>query len=177
MELGGTIMFDRIMRKLRDDDKERKIYEERAKRKNIHDNDKIPKMNENKKNEYNEKKQLKEGKKEKEDTLELRLSTFEIYEKMISQQIKKRLGELLPDKSRMKQSIVLMRQEFGGIFGEKEEGDYLYDEREEEEMNAKDMKEAAQMKQAPQSEQMNLEVLDWDLSDVTYKFGEENFLI
>ena len=131
-------MFDRIMRKLRDDDdKERKIYEERAKRKNIHDNDEIPKMNENKKNEeleYNEKKQLKEGKKEKEDTLELRLSTFEIYEKMISQQIKKRLGELLPDKSRMKQSIVLMRQEFGGIFGEEEEGDNLYDQREEEEM-------------------------------------------
>ena len=136
MERGGTIMFDRIMRKLRDD-KERKIYEERAKRKNIHDNDEIPKMNENKKNEeleYNEKKQLKEGKKEKEDTLELRLSTFEIYEKMISQQIKKRLGELLPDKSRMKQSIVLMRQEFGGIFGEEEERDYLYDQREEEEM-------------------------------------------
>ena len=62
------------------------------------------------------------------------MSTFEIYEKMISQQIKKRLGELLPDKSRMKQSIVLMRQEFGGIFGEEEEGDYVYDQREEEEM-------------------------------------------
>ena len=29
--------------------------------------------------------------------------------------------------------------------------------------------------QAPLSDQMDLEVLDWDLADVTYKFGEEDF--
>ena len=88
-------MFDKIMRKL-----------EKIKNNN----------NNNDNNKVEEKEVIINNEEIKDfDSLELRLSSYEIYEKMISHHIVKQISDLRLDKRRIKLANKIMREEFEGI--------------------------------------------------------------